>query len=123
MNRMEMEVDPTELKPGDVVLSLSDHDIAGCHCDVRVTIVRGELESDRTINKNAVYYPANAEQDNGETYCPPMLEVAGIQVYVYVRDGKLIISADFDTMDEGYFGSDTASVKVTMSGNVVWTSS
>lgn len=35
-----LEVDPTELRPGDVVIFISDHDIAGCHCDVRVTIRR-----------------------------------------------------------------------------------
>lgn len=34
------EVDPTELVPGDVVLGLSDHDLAGCHCDVRVKVLR-----------------------------------------------------------------------------------
>ena len=34
------EVDPTELKPGDVVVKLGDHDISGCHCDVRVTVRR-----------------------------------------------------------------------------------
>ena len=35
-----IEVDPTELLPGDIVISLSDHEISGCHCDVRVTIER-----------------------------------------------------------------------------------
>lgn len=36
-----IEVDPTELLPGDVVVKLGDHDLAGCHCDVRVTVLRG----------------------------------------------------------------------------------
>jgi hypothetical protein len=36
-----VEVDPTELLPGDVVVKLGDHDLAGCHCDVRVTVLRG----------------------------------------------------------------------------------
>jgi hypothetical protein len=35
-------VDPTELMPGDVVTSLADHEISGCHCDVRVTVDRGQ---------------------------------------------------------------------------------
>lgn len=37
---MIIEVDPTELKPGDCVISLSDHEESGCHCDVRVTVSR-----------------------------------------------------------------------------------
>lgn len=36
----ELEVDPTGLLPGDVVLSLSEHDMGGCHCDVRVRVRR-----------------------------------------------------------------------------------
>lgn len=40
MFEVEMEVDPTELLPGDVVVSLSEHDEGGCHCDVRVKIRR-----------------------------------------------------------------------------------
>jgi hypothetical protein len=35
-----LEVDPTDLQPGDVVVRLFDHDISGCHCDVRVLIER-----------------------------------------------------------------------------------
>lgn len=35
-----IEIDPTELESGDVVLSISDHDESGCHCDVRVTVER-----------------------------------------------------------------------------------
>ena len=40
---VRIEVDPTELRPGDVVLELNDHDISGCHCDVRVTVERERL--------------------------------------------------------------------------------
>ncbi len=36
----ELEVDPTGLLPGDTVVRLSDHDLSGCHCDVRVTVLR-----------------------------------------------------------------------------------
>lgn len=40
MFEVTVEVDPTELLPGDVVVTLSDHDEGGCHCDVRVTVRR-----------------------------------------------------------------------------------
>jgi hypothetical protein len=36
-----IEVDPTDLQPGDLVVRLNDYDPAGCHCDVLVTVVRG----------------------------------------------------------------------------------
>ena len=35
-----VQVDPTDLLPGDIVVELNDHDISGCHCDVLVTVVR-----------------------------------------------------------------------------------
>ena len=35
-----LTVDPTDLQPGDVVVRVGDHDIAGCHCDVTVTVRR-----------------------------------------------------------------------------------
>lgn len=35
-----MEVDPTQLLPGDVVVSLNEHEEDGCHCDVLVTVRR-----------------------------------------------------------------------------------
>lgn len=35
-----IEVDPTELLPHDVVVSIRDHDESGCHCDVKVTVMR-----------------------------------------------------------------------------------
>lgn len=40
-----IEVDPTELLPGDVVVKLGDHEISGCHCDVRVTVERRREEN------------------------------------------------------------------------------
>ena len=40
---MQIEVDPTELLPGDVVISLSEHELSGCHCDVRVLVCRPEV--------------------------------------------------------------------------------
>lgn len=40
-----ISIDPTDLLPGDVVVSLNDHDISGCHCDVIVTVKR-EIKPD-----------------------------------------------------------------------------
>jgi hypothetical protein len=37
---IRLTVDPAELRSGDVVIELSDHDVTGCHCDVLVTIER-----------------------------------------------------------------------------------
>lgn len=37
---LRVEVDPTDLLPGDVVLQLNDHDLSGCHCDVLVLVER-----------------------------------------------------------------------------------
>jgi hypothetical protein len=39
---MQIEVDPTELLPGDIIVTLNDHELSGCHCDVRVTVERPE---------------------------------------------------------------------------------
>lgn len=39
---MRISVDPTALQPGDVVITLNDHDLSGCHCDVVVTVDRPE---------------------------------------------------------------------------------
>ncbi len=36
----ETELDPTGLLPGGIVVRLGDHEISGCHCDVRVTVIR-----------------------------------------------------------------------------------
>ena len=36
----EVQVDPTELRPGDIVVRLNDHEESGCHCDVLVTVER-----------------------------------------------------------------------------------
>lgn len=40
MFEVTIEVDPTEMLPGDVVVTLNDHEECGCHCDVRVTVRR-----------------------------------------------------------------------------------
>jgi hypothetical protein len=35
-----MDVDPTELEPGDIVLGTRDFEEDGCHCDVVINIKR-----------------------------------------------------------------------------------
>lgn len=37
-----IKVDPTNLKPGDIVVGLEDFEEDGCHCDVVVTVKRYE---------------------------------------------------------------------------------
>jgi hypothetical protein len=37
-----IQVDPTQLKPGDKVIEINDYDQDGCHCDVIVTVEREE---------------------------------------------------------------------------------
>lgn len=39
-----LEVDPTDLRPADIVIAVSDHDISGCHCDVKVTVHRVSMK-------------------------------------------------------------------------------
>lgn len=48
---MIIEIDPTGLASGDVVVQVNDHDISGCHCDVRVTVSR-EAESGESSDRS-----------------------------------------------------------------------
>jgi hypothetical protein len=54
---------------------------------------------DYLANKNAVFHPAVNASDNNGAYAPPCLEIGGVQVYAYVRDGILVVSLDYDTAD------------------------
>lgn len=44
-----IEIDPTDLRPGDIVVGLGEHEISGCHCDVRVTVDRPVKRSTRMV--------------------------------------------------------------------------
>lgn len=33
-------IDPTDLRPGDVILGVGDHEESGCHCDVTLAVRR-----------------------------------------------------------------------------------
>lgn len=60
----------------------------------------GEMaDSDRRANAGAVFHPAIEADDNNGTYCPPGIEVGGVSVYVYVRDGILVVSGHFDEVN------------------------
>lgn len=70
------------------------------------------LDESDDFNATAEFLPMDPE-DEGTLPC---VVVAGVQVYVYVEDGKLVISADFDTSELG----DRTPVTVKMSGETVW---
>jgi hypothetical protein len=57
--------------------------------------------SDREANAGAVFHPAVAAEANHGSYAPPCVEVGGVQVYVYVRDGIPVISLHYDTAETG----------------------
>jgi len=59
----------------------------------------GFTASDRAANAAAVFHPAVAAENNNGTYAPPCMEVGGMQVYAYVRDGILVVSLHYDTAD------------------------
>lgn len=80
-------------------------------------------EKDRAANAAARFLPY-AEQD-GETEALPCIEIGGVQVYAYVRDGILVISADFETADDSkdspflYHGGQVP-VVVNMGSERIW---
>lgn len=53
--------------------------------------------SDRAHNAAAEFLPMDAADEASR----PCLVVAGVQVYAYVEDGRLRISAHFDTSELG----------------------
>jgi len=40
MSTFVIEIDPTRLEEGDIVIGINDYDQDGCHCDVLVTVER-----------------------------------------------------------------------------------
>jgi hypothetical protein len=54
---------------------------------------------DHLANKHARFHPAVNAHDNNGSYAPPCLEIGGVQVYAYVRDGILVISLHYDEAD------------------------
>jgi hypothetical protein len=63
------------------------------------------LPRDHKTNAKAAFLPAVSAEDNDGTYAPPCIEIGGVQVYVYVRDGILVISGHFDTADTSCFAA------------------
>lgn len=77
MAEKEMEIwdlDPTELKTGDVVISTSDYDPAGCHCDVKVKVARGralELSDAQRVRVERVFGRSGAGRNGDGTWNQP----------------------------------------------------
>ncbi len=60
----------------------------------------GEMSSsDRDANDGVIFHQAVQAHENQGSYAPPCVEIGGVQVYVYVRDGILVVSGHFDTAD------------------------
>jgi hypothetical protein len=81
---------------------------------------------DEQFNSEATPLLAGREDDGTVTH--PGIMVGGALVLVYVEDGKLVISADFDTVTSPPFdlyGPERACVpvEVRMTGEVVWSAS
>lgn len=57
--------------------------------------------SDYIANKAARFLPYTDASDNNGVSALPCIEVGGVQVYAYVRDGILVVSLDYDTADTG----------------------
>lgn len=55
-------------------------------------------DAERLFNHQAVFHPYKLE-DDGETEALPAVEVAGVLVFAYVKDGYLRVSIDLDTVD------------------------
>jgi hypothetical protein len=56
---------------------------------------------DQIANAAASFHPAVDAADNDGPYAPPCLEIGGVRVYAYVRDGILVVSLDYDAADIG----------------------
>lgn len=73
-----------------------------------------KMDKDKTVNQRVTFRPGDGED------ALPYAEIGGIQVYVYMENGGLIISAHFEDADPGLwamYGKNTAvPVTVLMSG-------
>lgn len=82
--------------------------------------------SDYLANKDAVFHPAVDAADNNGSYAVPGMEVGGVLVMAYVRDGILVVSLDFDTTDISdagpfaMYGDTQIPIQVTANGTPVW---
>lgn len=55
--------------------------------------------TDRAANAAVTFLPVVEASDNDGSYAPPCVEIAGVHVYVYLRDGILTVSLDYSTAD------------------------
>lgn len=71
---------------------------------------------DKAANAAATFLEYQEQQDGTEAL--PCIEIGGVQVYAYVRDGILVVSIDTETADASddtpfaLFGSDQVPVTV-----------
>lgn len=81
-------IDPTELQPGDLVLSLGEHEESGCHCDVRVIVDRPEGNPYYVID-NITGQPVRSglSEDNATGLCRGLNLQAGPGTRYGVRPG------------------------------------
>ena len=98
-------------------------------------------DRDRAANAGAKFYAAREphaplvtstgtgqvteDGSTDETYGPPCIEIAGVQVYTYVRDGILVVSLHYDTAELDSFatyGEDDAIPTIIKAGDgkTVW---
>lgn len=54
---------------------------------------------DYIANKAARFQPAIDASRNNGAFALPCIEIGGVQVYAYIRDGILVVSVHYDTAD------------------------
>lgn len=73
--------------------------------------------NDDALNYGVRFLPADPDDEGTK----PCVEIGGVQVYVYATDGRLVISAHFDTAEPPLLGGDgTVPVSVWMGGEEVF---
>jgi hypothetical protein len=77
--------------------------------------------SDDAANSAAIFRPG---MEAGEdSYAPPYMEIGGVRIYGYVRDGILVVSLDFDDAQTGpgspfaMYGEDQVPVVIRVGGD------
>lgn len=69
------------------------------------------------INQAAIFHP----QDPNDEDASPCVEIAGVQVYVYITDeGTLRISTHYDTANTEVFGDGPVPTEVNIGGTIVY---
>jgi hypothetical protein len=74
-------------------------------------------DRDRAANAAALFLPAREAGEEGGEYQPPAVEVGGVLVAVYARDGALVVTIDPACADPDVYElhGETAAVPVAVS--------